>query len=199
MSSPVIIFLAGLLYAAVHSWLAARPVKAWARRKFGPAADRWYRLFYNVFAGVSGLPLLALLAVLPDRQLYAIPLPWSGVALLGQLAGALIAIVGVLQTDPWHFVGVRQLFETQPENPQPLNISGLYAWVRHPLYTGGLLFIWFTPFMTVNLFSLYVLFTLYLFVGAKLEEQRLIHEFGAAYRAYQQRVPMLIPRLRRSR
>jgi protein-S-isoprenylcysteine O-methyltransferase Ste14 len=70
---------------------------------------------------------------------------------------------------------------------------GLYCWMRHPLYTGGLLFIWFTPLMTRNLLALIVGLTLYLILGAFLEERRLLHEFGEAYAEYRRCVPMLIP------
>ncbi len=34
----------------------------------------------------------------------------------------------------------------------------------------------------------------YFFVGSIFEERKLVREFGAAYRAYQQRVPRLLPR-----
>jgi protein-S-isoprenylcysteine O-methyltransferase Ste14 len=58
----------------------------------------------------------------------------------------------------------------------------------------GILFIWLTPAMTMNLLTLYVLTTLYFVVGSVHEEHRLLDEFGAAYRDYQRQVPRLIPR-----
>jgi len=79
-----------------------------------------------------------------------------------------------------------------------LVVRGLYRWVRHPLYTAGLVFLWFTPIMAVNLLALYVGFSLYLVIGAYFEERKLLREFGADYAEYQQRTPMLIPRLRRN-
>jgi protein-S-isoprenylcysteine O-methyltransferase Ste14 len=65
--------------------------------------------------------------------------------------------------------------------------------VRHPLYFFGLLFLWLTPVMTINLLTTYLLFTLYFYIGSFFEERRLRAEFGPAYRQYQQRVPRLIP------
>ncbi|NJN97397.1 MAG: hypothetical protein HC875_26600 [Anaerolineales bacterium] len=47
--------------------------------------------------------------------------------------------------------------------------------------------------MTLNLLVTYLLLTLYFYVGTFFEERRLLMEFGSAYRAYQQRVPRLIP------
>jgi protein-S-isoprenylcysteine O-methyltransferase Ste14 len=47
--------------------------------------------------------------------------------------------------------------------------------------------------MTLNLLTTYILFSFYFYIGSFFEERRLLAEFGAAYQAYQQRVPRLIP------
>ena len=75
--------------------------------------------------------------------------------------------------------------------------GGLYRWVRHPLYSAGLVFIWLTSVMTVNLLVLNLGLTIYLVVGAIYEERKLVREFGDLYVDYQKRVPMLIPGLGR--
>ena len=197
MISPFLIFLATVIYAAVHSLLASMGVKAWVRQQFGPAAERGYRLAYNLFAVISGLPILALLYLLPDQLLYQIPFPWVTLAILGQFAGIIIIVVGIQQTDLWHFVGLRQIFDPSSAPSSVMITSGLYRWTRHPLYFGGLLLIWLMPRMTLNLLMLFVMLTIYLVVGAKLEEKRLLHEFGDGYREYQGRVSMLLPIPRR--
>jgi protein-S-isoprenylcysteine O-methyltransferase Ste14 len=193
MSNTLIIILATVAYAAIHSLLASLEAKAWARQRFGPAADRWYRLFYNLFAIITGLPILALLSIFPGQLLYQIPFPWILISTLGQLASMIIFVFGVLQTDLWHFMGLRQIM-TGTDDEHPIMITnGLYNWVRHPLYTCVLLLIWLMPVMTVNMLTIFILFTIYLIVGARLEEKRLVHEFGDQYRTYQERVPMLLP------
>ena len=45
-----IILLTVFVYGLVHSLLASLWAKAQARRWFGPAADRWFRLLYNLLA-----------------------------------------------------------------------------------------------------------------------------------------------------
>ena len=115
-----------------------------------------------------------LLYLLPDQPVYQIPFPWIVLTVLGQLIGIVIIVVGIVQTDLWHFAGIRQLIEPESDVPAQMITTGLYQWVRHPLYTGGILLIWFMPVMTVNLLTLFIILTLYLIVGAKLEEQRLI-------------------------
>jgi protein-S-isoprenylcysteine O-methyltransferase Ste14 len=197
MSSPFLLALATLVYALIHSLLATLGIKTWIRETFGARAARGYRLAYNLFAGLSGLPILVLFYLLPDQHLYQIPFPWSIFTTLGQLSGIFIIVIGILQTDPWHFVGLRQIFQPEKAQPSEMITTGLYSWVRHPLYTGGLLLIWSSPIMTVNLLTIFILLTIYLVVGARLEEKRLLHEFGDQYQSYQQRVPMLIPFPRR--
>jgi protein-S-isoprenylcysteine O-methyltransferase Ste14 len=198
--SPVYIILATVVYAALHSGLATLGIKARTRKMFGPNTDRWYRLAYNLFGGVSFLPILVLLAVLPDKVLYRVSMPWLVFTSFGQLLGVTIIVVGIWQADAWTFLGVRQISgnEDLSEN-QALIVHGLYKWVRHPLYTGGLLLIWFTPVMSVNLLTLFVCLTIYLVIGARFEEGRLIHEFGQEYEKYQRRVPMLIPKVPRKK
>jgi len=194
--SVVVILGYTILYVAVHSWLASQRMKDWTRQTLGPATGRWYRLAYNVVGGVTLLPLLAMLAWLPDRVLYTLPSPWLWLALLGQLLAAAGILYGVWLTNVWHFLGLCQLFSwdvTRQNCQPPLVVRGLYRWVRHPLYFWGLVLIWLTPQMTVNRLALFAVFSIYLYVGTFFEERRLVAEFGDAYRAYQRQVPRLIP------
>ena len=197
MTGSLLIITATVVYAVVHSLLASLGVKSWIRQRFGPEVEQWYRLAYNLFAVISGLPILALLFLLPDQPLYQIPFPWILLTALGQLVGVVIIVVGILQTDVWHFTGLRQIIQSDNHQKSVLVSRGLYSWVRHPLYTGGLLLIWLVPTMTLNLLTIFMLLTIYLVVGAKLEEKRLLEEFGDEYRAYQAQVPMLLPFPRR--
>jgi protein-S-isoprenylcysteine O-methyltransferase Ste14 len=192
--SPLLILLAVAIYGVVHSWLASIQAKALARRIFGRLAERTYRLAYNGFAVVSLLPVLALPAILPDQPLYTIPFPWVLLTIVLQVLAILALFIGLLQTGLWSFLGLEQLFVLTKSQPPQLVVRGLYRWVRHPLYTAGLVFIWLTPVMTANLLVLYASLSLYLVVGAYFEERKLIREFGEAYLRYRQTTPMLVPR-----
>ena len=198
VNSPWVILLAVALYGIVHSFLASKSAKAIAQRWLGASAGRGYRLAYNIFAVVSLLPVLALPILLPDRPLYRIPSPWAYLAVAVQGMALLALLVGLWQTGVWSFLGLEQLQRPVEGGESRLVVSGLYRWVRHPLYTAGLVFLWFTPLMTVNLLALYAGLTLYLVVGASFEERKLLREFGADYAEYRQRTPMLIPRLWRN-
>jgi len=192
------IILSLLLWGLIHTLLASLRFKSFLANLFGTVAMRGYRLFYNVFSVISFLPILYLVAILPDARLYSVPAPWLYLMLLGQGVSVVLLIVGVLQTDTLYFVGLRQLFEE--EKPAKFVTNGLYRLVRHPLYTAGLLFLWLSPQVTVNSFTMYVGVTIYILIGAYFEERKLLREFGSVYVEYKSCTPMLIPwlKLRRS-
>jgi protein-S-isoprenylcysteine O-methyltransferase Ste14/uncharacterized caspase-like protein len=182
-----------VVWAVVHSLLASVPFKDWTRRVLGEGVDRWYRLAYVVFASVSGLPLLLMVAVLPDRALYAVLSPWRWLMRGGQVLALGAAVWAVLETGPTYFLGLSQLLARGSGQANTLQVRGFYCWVRHPLYLFSIVILWLSPDMTVNLLTFYGLITLYFAIGSLHEERRLLAEFGDAYRDYQRQVPWLIP------
>ncbi len=169
-------------------------VKAAVRRWLGPLADRYYRLAFNIFGLLSLIPVLALPVLLPDKRVYAIPFPWSLPMLVLQGLAILGLVVGVLQTGASSFLGFQQLFEPLAFKSE-LATGGVYRWVRHPLYSAGIVFLWASPLMTRNLFFLFLGLTAYLVIGALFEERKLLIEYGSAYARYREQTPMFIPRL----
>lgn len=65
---------------------------------------------------------------------------------------------------------------------------GAYRWLRHPIYLSFLGLIWFTPTMTLDHAVLTGLWTVYIFVGSYLKDERLIFYLGDTYREYASRV-----------
>lgn len=187
------IIFALAVWGLVHSLLASLIVKDLARRIFGAGFMRVYRLAYNAFSFISFLPVLWLVAVLPNRNLYSVSAPWNYLMLAGQGLSALGLLVAVLQTDTLHFVGLKQLFEE--DRPGSLVTSGFYRSMRHPLYTFSLLCLWLSPTMTVNSLVFYIGATIYFLVGAYFEERKLLREFGAVYAEYKAVTAMFIPGL----
>jgi protein-S-isoprenylcysteine O-methyltransferase Ste14 len=199
MSAPWSIFLAFTAYSVLHSLLASRRVKRAVRQALdsispgGRMADRFYRLFFNLVGILTLLPVLYLVARFPGEVLYSLRSAWLFLALGIQVLGVVLLLIGVAQTDPWHFLGVRQIVEPGVEEHQDLVVRGLYRIVRHPLYFAGLLFLWATPVMTTGILAFNLAASAYLYVGSLFEERRLVAAFGQTYRDYQKRVPRLIP------
>jgi protein-S-isoprenylcysteine O-methyltransferase Ste14 len=191
--SIFILTLALAIWGVVHSFLASHLAKDLFRLKIG--GMDFYRLAYNVFAGISFLPILYLMAVLPDQVVYKVPSPWNLVMFGGQALSVILLLIAFRQTDSLSFIGLRQLYGE--EKSGALIIHGLYKIVRHPLYTFSLLFLWLTPTVSQNSLTVYIGSTLYILIGTYFEERKLLREFGEAYAKYQQSTPMLIPGLGR--
>lgn len=187
------------VWCVIHSLMASLTVKKAFRRWLGKDIIRVYRFAYNLFAIISFLPILWLMATLPDRRIYAIPFPWLIFSLVGQALAIIPLLVGLRQTGTWEFIGLRHLLIKEDENPHELVIHGMYQQVRHPLYTAGLLFIWLTPVMSLNILTVFFILTVYTVIGAYLEERRLWQEYGQVYLEYKTKTPMFIPGLKKKR
>ncbi len=185
------ILFAIIIWGLVHSLMASNGAKALAQKWLGARLARFYRLFFNLFAGITLLPILGLVILIPDKAIYAPGLPWSALMVLGEILAIIGLAVGLFQTNAWEFLGVQQLWHA--EGSSHLTTSGLYRYIRHPLYSAGLLFIWLLPRMTVNLLVVNLGLTAYILIGAYFEEKKLRQEFGQEYADYAAVTPMLIP------
>lgn len=187
-----------MAFGLIHSLLASHPAKAAAQNLIGRnVAAATYRLLFNVAAVITIVPALVLVFRLPDQQLYRFPPPWDSIALGLQVLAALSLVIAVFQMDAWFFLGLRQLGEPSSidsTSTAQLVTGGLYRIVRHPLYTFSLMALYLTSPMSINWLAFAVSCHVYFYLGSIFEERKLVREFGAAYRAYQQRVPRLLPR-----
>ena len=161
--------------------------------------ERIYRLAYNLFAGASFMVVLVIAALTQDRTLYIVPFPWVTLMVMAEFLAVAVLVVAFRQTDVLDFLGLRQVIEPEPKQPQRLVMGGLYRYVRHPLYTAGLVFIWLMPLMTMRVLIIDLALTVYVVVGAYFEERKLRYEFGQDYADYAAATPMFIPFLKKMR
>ena len=183
-----------LTWGLVHSLLATVKTREWFRQTLGTRLSRLYRLGYNLFAVLSFLPVPVIMVLVPDHRLYLVPLPWSGLMVLGELLALVVIVLGLRQTGTLEFLGLRIADES--DKPPRLTTGGLYHYVRHPLYTAGMAFIWLLPFMTVNILAVNISMTVYVIIGATFEERKLQSVFGQEYADYKTDTPMFIPFLK---
>ena len=195
---PLALSCAWVLWCGAHSLFAHPTVKASARRLLG----RWqgyYRLLYNLLALASLLPVLLLyrqaagpaLLLWPD---WLWPLPWvmRGLALW-------LLLLGARAYDMRRFLGFAALARwsgEENETADPLVMTGILQYLRHPWYLAGLLLLWGRDLAARDLVTA-ILLSGYLFLGSVLEERRLVEKFGDRYRRYQRQVPRFLPRCRR--
>jgi protein-S-isoprenylcysteine O-methyltransferase Ste14 len=175
-----------------HSVMVRPSVRARLERR---VPSPYYAAVYSVASGMA----LLLLVVL--WQLSDVTLLTAGGGLRRVLGGVFVAAgVGFLWAvrslgsfDTFGLEPIKaHLRGTEPRD-LPLAIRGPYRWVRHPLYGLLLVLLWSCPDLTADRLLLNSLFTLWIVVGAHLEERDLVRAFGERYRVYQRQVPMLLP------
>ena len=94
--------------------------------------------------------------------------------------------------------GLRQVYLymiNKPYAPLVFKEKLFYKSFRHPIYTGLVMGIWFTPNMTISHLFLAVLLTGYILYAITLEERDLINEWGEKYTSYMERTGGLLPNL----
>lgn len=199
--------------AAIHSLLASKPAKDFARRIAG---HRYRNGLYRFGFNAKSVLLVAWATYwflrLPDREIYRVRAPWSWIFRVGQAAslGVLLSavrVIGVLD-----FAGISQLrnllagLDPDPEpeaQGPPIGDDGRMAtaqpfrFTRHPSNLGALGVFLFFPRITVNRATLTVLVAIYAVLGSLHEERRLRVAYGEPFEQYRREVPFFVPRLRR--
>ncbi|MBI2835443.1 MAG: hypothetical protein HYX76_13550 [Acidobacteria bacterium] len=130
-------------------------------------------------------------------ELYSVPRPAAWFLVACQTAGLWIIARAVANLDSLELAGIRQVLNERagPRSrveggsaPPPLQEEGMYAFVRHPVYLGWLLFTFAHPHMTGSRFVFACAAAAYLVAAIPWEERSLVEAYGDRYAAYAQRV-----------
>lgn len=115
-------------------------------------------------------------------------LRWAGAVPL--LVGACLLVWGL------HHLGTNLTISISTRHEHALITSGPYRWVRHPLYTGGMVESLGLCLLTANWFVAISagLFWALIAYRTPMEEKQLIEGFGDEYRHYMQRVGRFVPK-----
>jgi protein-S-isoprenylcysteine O-methyltransferase Ste14 len=185
--------LAWVAYFSFHSLLASLGVKRRVASRW-PALMPVYRLVFNGLAVVLLLPVLWLHLTYPGSFLWRWQGGWFWLANGLAAAAALGFLWSFRYYDMGEFLGLRQWrnHTKSVEDQEHLRISPLHRFVRHPWYFFALVIIWTRDMNGAQLLSS-ILVSLYLLVGSRLEERKLLVYHGDAYRRYRERVPALFP------
>ncbi|MEL6447149.1 MAG: methanethiol S-methyltransferase [Pseudomonadota bacterium] len=184
------------IFAVQHSVMARPAFKRWWTRIVPPAAER------STYVLFSSLALILLFALWEPMGgvIWSIANP-TGQAIAWGLYGLgwVILLYATFAINHFDLFGLRQSWAAfRGREPAPLKFvqPWIYRVVRHPLYVGWLLIVWATPVMTMAHLVFALLATGYILVGIQLEERDLA-DMHPEYRNYKQRVPMLVPSLKR--
>ena len=181
-----------LSFGVVHSLLASLP----AKRYFEPLLGRSYRISYNLFSALHiGVVFILGKLLLADNSVAYDLSGWiEALILVSRWLGIGIMLVALSQYDLGLFSGLKQLLghNESSDVDEPLHLTGMHRYVRHPIYLGAYLFIWGG---VVDEFALQTAIwaSAYLVIGTWFEDQKLIKQYGQTYIDYRQKVPSVFP------
>ncbi|HEX6094912.1 MAG TPA: hypothetical protein VF432_01205 [Thermoanaerobaculia bacterium] len=210
MRSALKVAVATGVFAITHSLLASTRAKtAFASRVH--SGRELYRIAFNAQAVFAFGALAWYIARRPKRTLYRVRGPLAGLMRLGQFGGVAFGIAAARATGVVTLSGLDNLLAVLTRTPVKqapaaqgpeadesgvLRVRGPFTLVRHPLNLAPLAPFWLTPHMTTRRLAFNVVATAYLAIGSLHEEQRLLREYGEAYRQYQREgVPFFLPSL----
>jgi protein-S-isoprenylcysteine O-methyltransferase Ste14 len=189
MIKLLLIALCWVFFGTLHSALLHMPTKE-RIQEYLEIDDQSYRLMYSL---VSVLSLFIATAITLFTNGTFVKQP-DGFTYLG--GGLLILGSLYLLRKSFKNYSLMIFIGLQPDNVKKLEISGMNRFVRHPLYLSSILLligiIVFWPSDVV--ITACVVMMVYTVIGARLEERKLINQFGKEYTDYMKEVPGLIPR-----
>lgn len=186
--------LAWTAYCALHSAMISETATGFLERRLG-ASFRFYRLFFNTVSLVLLVPVVWYSRTLEGEPVVRWEGAWRAARYALVAVGGLLLVAGGRHYRLRRFLGLSQLRGRSPGGLATgggIDSTGILGLVRHPWYTAVLLLLWARDLDVARLVVNGVL-TVYIVVGTLLEERKLIHEFGDAYRAYQEKVSMFVP------
>ena len=177
-------------FALHHSVFARERVRARIARTVPPTLER---SLYVWIASALFIAVCALWQPVPGvAWAAAAPLRWLLVAF--QAAAVWLIARSAAMLDILELSGVRQLSPTP--RAVVFKTSGPYGWMRHPIYTGWILFVFCVPTMTMTRLVFAVVSSAYLLIAIPFEERSLMATSAGSYDAYSRQVRWkLIPGL----
>jgi protein-S-isoprenylcysteine O-methyltransferase Ste14 len=195
MERYVILILLWLIWCCLHSFMITPGVTSFIRKHFEKQFP-YYRIFYNVVASLTLLPVLAYTFFLNGVPVFQWEGPFRIVQVLLSVSALILFIGGAGRYDLPQFLGLRQARENNTcsvlREDCSLDTKGILGVVRHPWYAGGILIVWARD-LDVTAILTNLVISAYFVIGAFLEERKLRTEFGEEYKAYQRNVSMLFP------
>ncbi|MDH5353966.1 MAG: NnrU family protein [Gammaproteobacteria bacterium] len=192
LTDYILYALLWLSFGFAHSLLASNLSKRILQPIFGPA----YRLVYNLFSALHiGLIMIGGSMWLGDNAVSFNLDRWLDILIMAcRWLGVGIMAAALTQYDLGLFGGLTQLRRgsDSTDEDEPLHLSGMHRYVRHPIYLGAYCYLWGGA---VNEFGLQTALwgSTYLLIGTWFEERKLIAQYGQSYVDYRIRVPSVIP------
>ena len=189
METSQIILIAFILSLVLYNYSGL-----YVSRKYDAKIPFWSTIlkghdptFYLVYGSYLALVIGAALAIITER--FQLPLTIAGFGVI------LVSIVINLLARQELARNWSPLAGTSAE--QSLIKSGIYARIRHPIYTSGILLSLGLALVTSSLggLALFILAVIAFVVRINAEEKALLAKFGVEYQEYAKKTGALLPKL----
>jgi 2-polyprenyl-6-methoxyphenol hydroxylase-like FAD-dependent oxidoreductase/protein-S-isoprenylcysteine O-methyltransferase Ste14 len=184
-------------FALGHSWLLSdsgrRFLTKWVPFELGKP------LATTLFATAASLQLLILfLFWSPSDVLWSAPEGWARHLMTACYLSSWLVLLKAMKDAGLEiqlgYLGWTSVWSGKQPVYKTFARSGLFKYVRQPIYLAFTLILWTAPTWTPDHLFLALLLTGYCVAAPVLKEKRYQHWYGDAFRRYQKRVPYWFPR-----
>jgi len=179
-----------IVYFTIHSMLAT----TWLKDKltaFGINL-RIQRIVYNLIAIIGLLIIMLYNGSIEAENVF------QKTRLLKMSALFLTAVGVLIIRQSFKHYSIKSFLGIESENGSTLvTRKGILKYVRHPIYSGTILIVlgYFLYDPRIPILITILCIYVYLFVGIKLEEAKLLKIYGKKYESYKNEVPAILPKV----
>lgn len=190
----LVIALMWIGYCALHSYLISisfTKIMTRVLRKY----YAYYRFFYVLISLILLVPLINYTNQFDNSTIITYG-PFLTIIRYILTSSSVIIFLWafLLNYDSLSFFGIRQIIDQRKiknlTSCNDLKKNGLLGIIRHPMCLALIIFLWCQTFTLFNML-INIILTIYIIIGTRLEEKKLVLEFGDVYIKYQQEVPMI--------
>jgi len=186
----ILLVLAWAIYFFLHSFLVSTKIKNHLIDV--GIGKKWQRVFYNLIAIIGLFSIMFFNGTIDSKLLFVKNEVLKVIALI------ITAIGIIIIRQSFKYYSIKSFLGLEKEDGKLITNKGILKYVRHPIYSGTILvvlgYFLYDPRVAtlITLICIYI----YLFIGIKLEENKLLKIYGSAYKKYRKDVPALFPRIR---
>jgi protein-S-isoprenylcysteine O-methyltransferase Ste14 len=158
------------------------------------AIGRYYRLIYSIIAVITLLLASWMTPRWQGFELWRFRGPTLVIPVLVWAPAVVMFCLTFRFVNMWDSLGLSSLGigRKSSESQEKLITWGIYGVIRHPQFAAGLMMLWARD-LTDRGLVINIVLSLYLIIGARIEETRLLTLYGDPYAQYMKKIPRFIP------
>ena len=196
---PLSIFINILLllqFPILHSFLLTnsgrRVLRCFSPSKYAKTLET------TIYASIASIQLLVLFLLWTPSNIviYDLKYPYNIPNFLLFILGWVLLGISSFQAGykvQTGSLGWTSMFLSEKPKFPPMPINGLFKLIRQPIYFSFCIVLWTPPTMTVDLFFLAFIYSLYCYFSPLLKEKRFTKLYGKSFLKYKKNTPYFFP------